>query len=82
MDFQSECCKFGNFRENFILANNAKKICIRLPASANDRVMLPFREGFILAKFSENKTLAKINRNWNLKPSSKIFLLTVPRRYF
>ena len=38
MDFQSECCKFGNFGENFILTNNAKKICIRLPASVNDRV--------------------------------------------
>ena len=30
-----------------------------LPISINDRVMLPFREGFIFTKFRENKVLAK-----------------------
>ena len=68
-------CKFGNFRENFIFVNSTKRhIChIKnswpghdLPAPVNDRVILPFCEGFIFpklckcdAKFCENKTLRK-----------------------
>ena len=61
-------CRFGNFRENFIFANSIKRhirdvknsqIRQDLPISINDRVILPFREGFIFtklhyAKFSEN----------------------------
>ena len=52
-------CRFGNFRENFIFANNIKrhisdveKSPLRqgLPVSINDRVILPFREGFIFTK--------------------------------
>ena len=52
-------CRFGNFRENFIFANSikrhisdVKKSRIRqdLPLSINDRVILPFREGFIFTK--------------------------------
>ena len=71
--------KFGNFRENFIFANSIKRhisdvknsrIRQDLPLSINDRVILPFREGFIFtklriceayAKFRENKVLAKIS---------------------
>ena len=32
-----------------------------LPISINERVILPFREGFIFTKFRENKVLAKIS---------------------
>ena len=64
-------CKFRDFGENFIFVNSVKRhICevkntqLRhdLPASVNDRVILPFREGYIFtyAKFHEIKTLAKI----------------------
>ena len=49
--------RFGNFRENFIFANSIKKHIKKnsrlrqdLPISINDRVMLPFREGFIFTK--------------------------------
>ena len=66
---------FGNFRENFIFANSIKRhisdernsrLRQDLPISINDRVILPFREGFIsrnfaYAKFRENKVLAKIS---------------------
>ena len=60
--FQRQCdtryCKFGNFCENFILANSIKRhICdikIRdwhdLPSSVNDRVISPFCEDFIFTK--------------------------------
>ena len=67
-------CKFGNFRKNIIFANRVKRhICdIKnprqghdLPTSVNYRVILPFREGFILTKIRnresrENKTISKI----------------------
>ena len=52
-------CRFGNFRENFIFANSitrhisdVKNSLQRqdLPKSINDRVILPFREGFIFTK--------------------------------
>ena len=48
-------CRFGNFREDFIFANSisdVKKSRLRqiLPTSMNDRVILPFREGFIFTK--------------------------------
>ena len=52
-------CKFRNFRENFIFANSIKRhICdLRnsrlghdIPISVNDRVILPFREGFNFTK--------------------------------
>ena len=52
-------CRFRNVRENFILANNikrhisdVKKSRLRqdLPISINDRVKLPFREGFIFTE--------------------------------
>ena len=54
-----EYCLFGNFRENFIFANSIKRhisdvkksrIKQDLPLSINDRVILPFREGFIFTK--------------------------------
>ena len=69
-------CRFGNFREHFIFANIIKshisdvknsRLIQELPLSINDRVILPFREGFIFtklricAKFCENKVLAKIS---------------------
>ena len=52
-------CKFRNFGENFILANSVKRhscdiknsqLGHDLSTSVNDRVILPFREGFIFAK--------------------------------
>ena len=52
-------CIFGIFRENFIFANSIKRhisdvknsrIRQDLPLSINDRVILPFREGFIFTK--------------------------------
>ena len=52
-------CKFGNFREKFILANSVKRhICDvktfrfghDLLISVNDRVILPFLEAFIFTK--------------------------------
>ena len=67
----SQCCKFGNFRDNFIFANSVKghicdfqnsRLSHDLPISVQDRVILPFNEGFIFVKtsqFCENKTLAK-----------------------
>ena len=68
-------CRFGNFHENFIFANSIKRhisdvensrLRQGLSLSINDRVILPFREGFIftklrIAKFRENKVLAKIS---------------------
>ena len=71
------CYRFGNFRENFIFANNIKRhisdvknLRLRqdLLISINDRVILPFRDGCvctklrIYAKFRENKVLAKISK--------------------
>ena len=64
----SHCSKSGNFRENFIFANSVKRhICdvkiSRLrydwPISANNRVISPFREGFIFAKFRICEVLRK-----------------------
>ena len=73
-----EYCRFGNFHKNFIFANSIKRhnsdvknsrLRQDLHLSINERVILPFREGFIftklrlcevLAKFCENKVLAKI----------------------
>ena len=70
-------CKFGNFHENFIFANSAKRhiwdvqtsrLRHDLPISVNDIVILSFREGLIFrkvriyAKFCKNKTLAKISK--------------------
>ena len=52
-------CRFGNFRENFTFAHiikthisDLKKSRLRqdLPILINDRVILPFREGFIFTK--------------------------------
>ena len=52
-------CKFGNFHKKLILANSIKRRicdvkCSRLgqdiPISVNDRVILPFREGFNFTK--------------------------------
>ena len=64
-------CRFGNFCGNFIFANCIKRhhsdvknsqLRLDLPISINDRVILPFCEGFIfriLRTFRENKVLAK-----------------------
>ena len=58
-DTAVDSSKFGNFYENFIFANSAKRhICHvknsplwhDLPTSVNDRVFSPFREGFISTK--------------------------------
>ena len=49
-------CRFGYFRENFILVNSIKRhisdvkisrLMQDLPISINERVISPFREGFI-----------------------------------
>ena len=54
--------RFGIFRENFIFANSIKRhisdvknsrLRQDLPISINDRVMSPFREGFIFTKLCE-----------------------------
>ena len=60
--------RFGNFRD--IFANSIKRHISEvkhsqlrqdLPISINDRVILPFREGFIFTKLREKKVLAKIS---------------------
>ena len=52
-------CRFGNFREHFIFANSIKRhisdgknsrLRQYLRISINDRVISPFREGFIFTK--------------------------------
>ena len=67
--------RFGNFRENFIIANSIKRhisdvknsrLRQDLPISINDRVMLPFARvlfsrNFAYAKFREIKVLAKFS---------------------
>ena len=59
---QKNTVKFGNFRENFIFANSAKRqFCYvlnsqlgpDLPTSVNDRVISLFCEGFIFANIRE-----------------------------
>ena len=62
-------CKFGNFySDTFIFANNVRRRVSdvknsqmeqHLPISVNSKVISTFHEGFIFAKFRENKTLAK-----------------------
>ena len=58
-------CRFGNFHENNIFAKSIKgnisdvknsRLRQDLPIPINERVILPFREGFIF-----NKVLAKIS---------------------
>ena len=65
-------CKFVNFRENFIFTKSVTRHLASLKIrdygivnlfSVNDRVISPFREGFIFtnyAKIRENKSLTKI----------------------
>ena len=62
--FQYRYCRFGNFRENFIFANSIKRhisdvknsrLRQDLPISINDRVILPFREGFIFTKIKSSR---------------------------
>ena len=52
-------CKFENYRENFIFPNNIKRhiwdvkntqLGHDLPILVNDRVIFPFRKGFIFTK--------------------------------
>ena len=59
-------CRFRNFLENFVFANaiirhisDVKNSRLRqgLPLSINDRVILPFREGFI---FTNMRSFVKI----------------------
>ena len=72
MKLDGNYSRFVNFRENFIFTNSIKsgeisdvknsRLRQDLPISINNRVILPFPEGFIFAKlkFRENKVLAKI----------------------
>ena len=71
MYFPKTYCQSGIFREKFIFANRVKRhICDvkysrlghDIPISLNDRVISPFRKGFIFTKLRENKTLAKISK--------------------
>ena len=57
--FHSGYCRFGNFHENFIFTycikrhiSDVKTSRLRqdLPILINDRVILPFHEGFIFKK--------------------------------
>ena len=57
--FKFRYCRFGNFHKNFIFTNSIKRhtsdvknsrLRQGLPTSINDRVILPFREGFIFTK--------------------------------
>ena len=61
-------CRFGNFCENFIFAINIKRhigniknlgLKQGLPISINDRVILPFRKGFIFTKLRICEVLRK-----------------------
>ena len=63
-----EYCRFGNFHKNFIFANSIKRhnsdvknsrLRQDLPISINDRVILPFREGFIFTKLRISEVLRK-----------------------
>ena len=63
-----EYCRFRNFRENFIFANSIKRhisdvqnsrLRQDLPISINDRVILPFREGFIFTKLLAKKKFSR-----------------------
>ena len=63
-DLALVCCRFGNFREVFIFANcinrhirDVKNSQLRhdLPISINDRVILPFCEGFLFAKIKPSQ---------------------------
>ena len=66
-------CRSGNFRENFIFANSIKRhisdvknsrLRQGLPISINDRVILPYREGFIV--------ICKVSRKWSPHESYRI----------
>ena len=71
-------CKSGNFRYNFIFANSVKRhICDvknsrkgpDLPTSVNDRVILPFREGFIFTKLRN----CEVSRNYSPRENYRIY---------
>ena len=65
-------CRFEYFHENFIFANSikrhisdVKKSRLRqdLPISINDRVILPFREGFIFAKIKSSRKFPNLQNH-------------------
>ena len=70
-------CKSGNFRENFIFANSAKRhicevkkirgLCCDLPISVNDKEISPFREGFIFTKLRIFEVSRKLNPRENFR---------------
>ena len=75
MQVIEQYCRFGNFRENLIFAKSIKihisvvknsRLRQDLPISVNDRVILPFREGFIFTKLRicYMRSFAKINSSW------------------
>ena len=66
-------CKFGNFGENFIFANSViSHICDvknsrlghDLPFSVNDRMISPFREGYI---FTNKQNPREIFRTYSIE---------------
>ena len=76
-------CNFGDFRENFIFANSAKRhVCqvkksqpghdLGLPTSVNDIVIWPFREGFSFTKINPRKKF----RIYSRCPSVSLFATT------
>ena len=85
MQVIEQCCRFGNFRENLIFAKNIKihisvvknsRLRQDLPISVNDRVILPFREGFIFTKLRicYMRSFAKINASWKFSNLQYSFL--------
>ena len=76
-------CKFGNFRENYIFANSFKiHICelkkseVRhdFPISVKDKVISPFREGFVFTKLRICEVLRKQNPRKNFRIYSTFVL--------
>ena len=85
-NFGSVYCKFRNFRENFIFANSIKGyICqvkilqLRhdLPISVNDRMILPFHEGFIFVKLCIMRSFTKIKHSQKFPNLQYIFSLSL-----
>ena len=69
-------CRLGNFHENFIFANSIKRhisdvknwqLRHDLPISINDRVILPFREGFIFTKLRSFPKIKSLRKCSNLQ---------------
>ena len=81
--------RFGNFHENFILVKSIKRhfsdvknsrLRQDLPISIKDRVILPFREGFIFMNLRICKVSRKLSphenfRIYSIRPDHEIMVL-------